>query len=70
MTVLWGLEIQLAGFAEKREKIEKVTGSQDDGLVGVLKSILVPALPGWADVWQPALRAWTSIPSQISIVPY
>jgi hypothetical protein len=25
----------------KHEKIEKVTGSQDDGLVGVLKNILV-----------------------------
>jgi hypothetical protein len=31
-----GLEIQLVG-CRKHEKIEKVTGSQDDDFVGVLK---------------------------------
>jgi len=26
----------------------------------------VPALPGWADVWLPALRAWTDLRSIFS----
>jgi hypothetical protein len=30
----------------------------------------VPALPGWADVWRPALRALTSILVTNSVVPY
>jgi hypothetical protein len=31
---VWGLETQLVG-CRKREKIEKVTGSQDDDFVGI-----------------------------------
>jgi hypothetical protein len=36
MTALWGVKIQLVGYAEVR-KIEKVTGAQDDGFFGGLE---------------------------------
>jgi hypothetical protein len=46
----------------KTRKVEKVTSSQDDPLSAAptalgSSSINFPALPGWADVWLPALRA-------------
>jgi hypothetical protein len=33
MTALWGLEIELVGYAENT-KYRKLTGPQDDGFVG------------------------------------
>jgi hypothetical protein len=35
MTALLGARIAIGWICRKQEKIEKVTGSQDDGFVGV-----------------------------------
>jgi hypothetical protein len=45
--LLWGLEIQLVGV-QKTRKIEKITGSQDDGFAGVLTKKIRSTLMGLA----------------------
>jgi hypothetical protein len=41
MTRLWRGLKNFGSGAKKHEKIQKVTSSQDDGFVGVLKNLLV-----------------------------